>query len=148
MFGYSNGGNTALQIAIRHPELVHKLVVASAFFNNDGLYPEIRASFFKPATPENMPGDLRDAYNRVAPHPEQLPTLVTKLIERMREFKDLPPEDIRSIDAPVLVIVGDADMLHPEHAVRMFRLLPHAQLTVLPGTDHMRLCNAPIGCFL
>jgi pimeloyl-ACP methyl ester carboxylesterase len=46
-FGYSNGGNVALQIAIRHPYLVRKLVVASAFFNNNGLYPEIRASFFQ-----------------------------------------------------------------------------------------------------
>ena len=45
-------------------------------------------------------------------------------------------EDIQSIKAPVLVMLGDADIVRPEHAVQMFRQLPHAQLAVLPGTDH------------
>ena len=52
------------------------------------------------------------------------------------ESKDLSPEEIQSIKAPVLVMIGDADIVRPEHAVQMFRLLPHARLTVLPGTDH------------
>lgn len=136
--GYSNGGSIALQIAIRHPNLVRKLVVVSAMFKNDGLYPELRESL-KNATPENMPAELRDAYLKIAPHPEELPTLVNKCVKRMLEFKDWRREDIKSINAPTMIIIGDADVVRPEHAVEMFRLLPYAQLAILPGTDHMMI---------
>jgi pimeloyl-ACP methyl ester carboxylesterase len=62
-----------------------------------------------------------------------------KAAQRMRDFKDIPAAAIRGIVAPTLVIVGDADVIRPEHALEMFRLLPHAQLAVLPGTDHMAI---------
>ena len=80
-----------------------------------------------------MPQELQEAYRKVAPHPEQLPTFHDKCAKRMLEFKDWRPEDIQSIEAPTLVMIGDADSVRPEHAVEMFRLLPHAQLAVLPG---------------
>ena len=57
----------------------------------------------------------------------------------MRDFKDIPTDSMRSITAPALVIVGDTDVIRPEHAVEMFRILPQAQLAVLPATDHMQL---------
>jgi pimeloyl-ACP methyl ester carboxylesterase len=62
-----------------------------------------------------------------------------KAVQRMHDFKDIPADAIRSIAAPTLVVVGDADVIRPEHAVETFRLLPHAQLAVLPGTDHMQV---------
>ena len=132
LFGFSNGGHIAMQVAIRHPKVVRKLVVASAGFKRDGHYPEFW-EFMKQAKLENMPKELRDAYVKVSPHPEQLPTFFDKSAKRMREFKDWPAEDIRSIKAPTLVMVGDADNVRPEHAVEMFRLLQHAQLAVFPG---------------
>ena len=58
---------------------------------------------------------------------------------RMRGFTDLPPQAVQSIRAPALVVAGDRDVVQPEHAVEMFRLLPHAQLAILPGTDHMQI---------
>ena len=137
-FGYSNGGNIALQIAIRHPKLVRRLVVASAMFKRNGLYPEFWESMRR-ATLESMPAELREAYLRVAPHPENLRTIHDKSAKRMLEFKDWKPEDIQAIVAPTLIITGDADIVRPEHAVEMLRLLPHAQLAILPGTDHMML---------
>jgi len=137
-FGYSNGGSIALQIAIRHPEMVRRLIVASAMFKRDGLYPGFWDSM-QHATLESMPAELREAYLRVAPHPENLRSFHDKSVTRMLEFKDWPPEVIQSIDAPTLVMIGDADVVRPEHAVQMFRLLRHAQLAVLPGTDHMKL---------
>jgi pimeloyl-ACP methyl ester carboxylesterase len=59
----------------------------------------------------------------------------------MLNFKGWMPEDIQSINAPTLVVIGDHDIVRPEHAVLMFRLLPNAQLAVLPGTDHMTIVN-------
>ena len=137
-FGYSNGGNIALQIAIRHPAMARRLVVASAMYKRDGLPPEFWESM-KNATLESMPVELKEAYLKVAPHPEQLPTFHDKCVKRMLEFKDWRAQDIKSITAPTMVMIADGDIVMPEHAVEMFRLLPHAQLAVLPGTDHMSL---------
>lgn len=137
-FGYSNGGSIALQMAIRHPKLVRKLVVASAMFKRDGLYPEFWEGM-KHARLEEMPAELRQAYLEIAPHPEQLQTFHDKSVKRMLEFTDWPSEAIHSIEAPTLIMIGDADLVRPEHAVEMFRLLPHGQLAVLPGMDHMKM---------
>jgi pimeloyl-ACP methyl ester carboxylesterase len=139
-FGYSNGGHIALQVAIRHPDLVRKLVVESAMFQRDGSDAAFWESF-KHAKLGDMPAELREAYLRVAPHPEDLPKFFAKSVQRMLDFKGWTPEDIHSIDAPTLVIIGDHDIVRPEHAVLMFRLLPNAQLAVLPGTDHMTIVN-------
>lgn len=139
-YGYSNGGSIALQMGIRHPGLVRKLVVASTMYRNDGLPPGFKDSL-KGATPADMPASLRDAYLAVAPHPEALPTFVAKCTARMLEFEDWPDDHIRSIAAPTLVLIGDADIIRPEHAVEMFRLLPRAQLAILPGTDHVALVD-------
>src|SRR5512139_898619 len=97
-FGYSNGGSIAMQIAIRHPDLARKLVVASAMFRRNGLEPEFWESM-KHATLQNMPRELQDAYRKAAPHPEQLQAFHDKSVKRMLEFKDWRPEDIRSIRA-------------------------------------------------
>jgi len=86
-----------------------------------------------------MPKELRDAYLEVAPHPEDLQILFDKAVQRMRNFKDIQADTLRAITAPTLVVCGDSDVIRPEHAVEEFRLLPHARLAVLPGTDHMNV---------
>jgi|SRR5580700_8092517 pimeloyl-ACP methyl ester carboxylesterase len=138
LFGFSNGGTIALQVAIRHPQVVRKLVIASSFFSRDGADPAFWNGFAT-ATLDMMPKELRDSYMEVAPRPEDLHSMFKKAVQLMRNFKDIPPEVIRSITAPTLVVCGDSDVMRPEHAVQEFRLLPHAQLAVLPGTDHMHV---------
>lgn len=86
-----------------------------------------------------MPAELRDAYLAASPHPENLQSFFNKCVERMQSFEDIPAETIRSIAAPTLVLVGDRDVMRPEHAVQTFRLLQHTQLAVLPDTEHMVL---------
>jgi pimeloyl-ACP methyl ester carboxylesterase len=138
LFGFSNGGTIALQVAIRHPRVVRKLVVASGFFKRDGGSSGFWDSFAH-AQLKDMPKELQDAYGEVAPHPENLQSFFDKCVERMRHFKDIPDDAMRGITAPTFVIVGDADVMRPEHAVETFRILPRAQLAVLPGTDHMKV---------
>ena len=135
LFGFSNGGTIALQVAIRHPRVVRKLVAASTFFSRDGGYPPFWESM-KSARPAMMPKELREAYLKIAPHPENLESFFYKAAERMRDFKDVPDDSIRAITAPTLVVCGDTDVVRPEHAVALTRLLPHAQLAILPGSDH------------
>jgi pimeloyl-ACP methyl ester carboxylesterase len=137
LFGFSNGGTIALQVAIRHPRVVRKLVLASGFFQREGSSYSWFWEGFPSATLENMPKELREAYLAAAPHPEDLQSFFDKCVQRMRSFPDIPADAIRGIAAPILVIVGDADVMRPEHAVDLFRLLPLARLAVLPGTDHM-----------
>jgi pimeloyl-ACP methyl ester carboxylesterase len=144
LLGYSNGASIALQVAIRHPTLVRKLVVVSGMYRRDGLPPAFWEGM-KHATLDSMPAELKQAYLAVAPHPEQLQTFHDKSVQRMLSFKDWPPQAIQRIEAPTLVMVGDADVIRPEHAVAMFRLLPHGQLAVLPGADHLAITRWPEG---
>jgi pimeloyl-ACP methyl ester carboxylesterase len=138
LFGFSNGGTIALQVAIRHPQAVRKLVLASALLKRDGVIPGFW-DFMAKGTLENMPKELQQAYLEVAPHPENLRLFHDKAARRMREFKDIPTEAVRGVTAPALVVAGDADVIRPEHAVETFRLLPDARLAVLPATDHMKV---------
>ncbi|MCC6312732.1 MAG: alpha/beta hydrolase [Thermomicrobiales bacterium] len=148
VFGYSLGGGVALQIAIRHPELVRKLIVAAAPFKTSGIYPEVAAGM-KSISPEMFAGTpMETAYRQTAPNPEQWPRLIEKIKELDRNALDWPEEDIHGIVASTMVVVGDADIVRPSHAVEMFELLgggipgdfgvmPRAQLAVLPGTGHI-----------
>jgi len=152
-FGYSLGGAVALRIARRHPELVRKVVYAGGVtYNPGGFYPELLEGEAK-MKPEDLIGSpWQKAYAQVAPHPDQWPTLVGKIKELDLEWAGWPPEDIRAITAPTLLIIGDADIVRPEHVVEMFRLLgggvpgdivglPRSQLAVLPGTTHVTLVD-------
>ncbi|UTM58139.1 alpha/beta hydrolase [Photobacterium sp. CCB-ST2H9] len=138
LFGFSNGGTIAMQVAIRHPQRVSRLILASALFQRDGAYPWLWEAM-KHARLENMPQELQDAYLQVAPHPENLRMFHDKAAGRMVEFKDISKDTIRSVTVPALILVGDADVIRPEHAVEISRLLRYAQLAVLPGTDHMKV---------
>jgi pimeloyl-ACP methyl ester carboxylesterase len=147
VFGYSMGGATALQLAIRHPGAVRKLVVASASYTSDGAHPELM-EMIPTITPEVFAGTpIEEEYLRLAPNPEDFPTLVAKLKRLDMEPFAWPQEDIRGITAPTLIIVGDSDAIRLEHAVELFRLLgggvmgdlaglPQSRLAVLPGTTH------------
>jgi pimeloyl-ACP methyl ester carboxylesterase len=88
---------------------------------------------------------------RIAPRPEDFATLFAKKSEMDSRIKDIPAETIQAIKAPTLLIIGDSDLIRPEHAVEMFRLLgggifgdtpaglPSSQLAILPGTSHVSL---------
>jgi pimeloyl-ACP methyl ester carboxylesterase len=146
--GYSMGGATALQLAIRHPELVRKMVVMSTQFAPEGMYPESR-DLVQAMDPEDFTGSgLPESYAAVAPDPGGWPGLVGRVQQLVADFQGFPTESIESITAPTMVILGDADEIRPEHAVELFRLLgggvpgdtlglPEDRLVVLPGTTHV-----------
>jgi pimeloyl-ACP methyl ester carboxylesterase len=145
--GYSMGGGIALQLAIRHPELVRKLVVASASFRSDGMH-AIALEMFPSITPAMFAGSpIEEAYLQLAPKPGDFPKLVEKLTELDTTPYAWPEDDIRAIAAPTLIVLGDSDGIRLEHAVELFGLLgggvmgdlagmPKSQLAVLPGTSH------------
>lgn len=132
IFGFSNGGTTALQIAIRHPELVDKLVAASALCKRNGVSSQFWG-FMEQARLENMPEQLKEAYKKVASDTIGLQVMHDKDAKRMVDFKDIPDEKIKSIKAPTLIIIGDKDVITPEHAIEMHRLIDNSELAIIPG---------------
>lgn len=153
IFGYSMGAGVALHLAIRHPNVLRKLVLASVTYNMSGIHPGLMDGLAD-MKPEMMFGSpWHEEYTRTAPHPEDFATLFAKKAAMDRQLRDLPEETIRTIKAPTLLIIGDSDLVRPEHAVEMFRLLgggvfgdtpaglPNSQLAVLPGTSHVTLVD-------
>jgi pimeloyl-ACP methyl ester carboxylesterase len=132
IFGFSNGASTALQVAIRHPTLIRKLVFASSMTKKSGAQVQFW-EFMKKAEFSNMPQPLKDAFLRVNPDPEKLRTMHDKDTARMQNFKDVPDEAVRSVGAPTLIVLGDQDIVRFEHAVELTRLISRARLLILPG---------------
>lgn len=131
-FGFSNGGTTTLQIAIRHPELVNKIILASALAKRNGV-PEWFWDFMEQASLENMPEPLKDGYKKVATDTSGLQIMHDRDAKRMVNFKDIPDGQIKSIKAPALIIIGDKDIITPEHAIELHRQISKSELAIIPG---------------
>jgi pimeloyl-ACP methyl ester carboxylesterase len=132
IFGFSNGGQNTLEMAIRHPESVNKLIVASAFYKRSGTFTGFWDGF-ESATLDNLPKVYQDDYLKITNDPAGLLNMFNKDVQRMKLFKDWSDEAIKSIQASALIVSGNYDVNTPEHAVEMYRLLPNAQLVILPG---------------
>jgi pimeloyl-ACP methyl ester carboxylesterase len=132
IFGFSNGGNTALQIAIRHPEICRKVIGGSVLLKRNGTFPQFWA-FMENGTFGQMPQPYKDAFLAVTPDHTKLLTMYQKCADRMIQFQDFSDDQIRSIQAPVLLINGDADVATSAHIVAMSGLIPGCNLAILPG---------------
>src|SRR6266513_5520577 len=125
VMGYSLGGGVALQTAIRHPEVVRKLVLVSTPFKRDGWYPEILAGMGQmgPQVAEPMKQTpMYQQYVSIAPKSEDWPVLLTKLGELLKKDYDWSRE-VAAIKAPTLLVFGDADAVRTAHAAQFFELL-------------------------
>jgi pimeloyl-ACP methyl ester carboxylesterase len=132
IMGFSNGGTTTLQIAIRHPQLVNKIIVIAGGYKRDGFLTGF-FDFMNTATFESMPQPLKDAYLKVTPNQAGLLNMFNKDKQRMIDFKDIGDSDISNIKAPALFIVADKDVITVPHTMAMAKLISGAELMVLPG---------------
>ncbi|MES2377346.1 MAG: alpha/beta hydrolase [Bacteroidota bacterium] len=132
IMGFSNGGTTTLQIAIRHPQLVNKIVVIAGSYKRDGFIDGF-FDFMPKATIDNMPQPLKDAFLKVTPSQAGLLTMFNKDKQRMIDFKDISDTDISNIKKPAMFIVADKDVITVPHTMAMAKLVSGAELMVLPG---------------
>ncbi len=132
IFGFSNGASTTLQLAIRHPQQVNKIIVGSTFYKKEGAQPMFW-DFMAKATFEGMPQPLKTAFLQINPDSNALHKMYERDVTRMQAFPDISEALMKTIIAPSFIIIGDADIVRPEHAVEMYRLLPHSKLAILPG---------------
>lgn len=141
LIGFSLGGLTATEVAASHPERVGRVVLASSHFRPDGYYPEIS----DPAsTSPRLPTEadfaaMKEAYDAVAPDPEQFFPFAAKIQPAVHAFEPWTPEQLARIAMPTLIIIGDTDFIRLEHAVEMKQSLPDARLAILPDTKHVEV---------
>lgn len=152
LFGYSVGAAVALHTGIRHPEVVGKLALASVNYTMAGMHPGLMEGMAD-LQPEHLVGTpWQLEYASIAPNPENWPVLIEKMKAMESHLQDFPEEVIRSLKAPTLLLIGDSDIIRPEHAVEMFRLLgggvmgdmiglPNSRLAILPGTTHVTIMD-------
>jgi len=132
IMGFSNGGTTALQVGIRHPSKVRRLIIASSNYRRDGMIDGFWEGMQK-GTFADMPQIFKDELRKIDPSEAAAHALFDRDSKRMLAFTDIPDQEIRSIQAPALVLDGDRDVVTVEHAVALSRLLPHGRLSILPG---------------
>lgn len=160
VMGYSLGGGAALQIAIRHPSLVRRLILVSTPFKSDAWYPEVRAGMraLNADAAKMMVGSPpHQAYVAAAHRPESWGALVAKTGKLLSDDYDWSM-GVSAIKSPTLLVAGDADAIRPEHLIEFFGLLgggkkdagwdgsgmPISRLAVLPGTTHYNILTAPM----
>jgi pimeloyl-ACP methyl ester carboxylesterase len=153
VLGYSMGGITAIVMAIRHSERVNKLIPVSAPYSRQGWYPEVQKAF-EQWSPDMLAGSgLEAEYKRLSATPDALPALIAKLMVLEKAPYAWPEAHIRELDDRTMVVVGDADGVQLDHAIKLFVLrgggdreaavkgflaeAPRARLAVLPGTSHI-----------
>ena len=141
IFGFSLGGLVGWSLAIRHPKLVGRVALASADYRSREAAPD--------EVPGPMPTDadfqtMRDAYAAVAPDPSHFDALAEKVSTMVnKDFVGWTADELRAVQSPTLVLVGDNDLIRVSDAVEAFELVPHGQLAVLPGTTHMDMTRSP-----
>jgi len=136
LVGWSDGAYVGLQVALRNPERVRKLVYIGQNANPAGLRPEALPMLMG-MTRETAPPIFEQLYSAVSPDgPEHFGVVFEKLTELWKTDQGIPLEELRGLSTPTLVVVGDDDIVSIEHAADMYRTIPDAQLAVVPGTSH------------
>jgi pimeloyl-ACP methyl ester carboxylesterase len=132
--GYSDGGIIGLDMAIHHPERVTRLVTTGANTRVDG-YTAENSEWIRTFDPAAVA--VSGAYARLSPDgPEHWPVLLARLKPMWTVEPHFTHEELGRIEAPTLIIIGDGDIITPEHAVEMFRTIPDARLCVVPDAGH------------
>jgi pimeloyl-ACP methyl ester carboxylesterase len=154
ILGYSLGGGVALQTAIRHPNMIRKLILISTPFKRNGFYPEV-------LTGMGQMGPEAARFMKESPLSQLYPDanwadLFTKLCNLLRQDYDWS-KGVATIKAQVLITYADADAVQIEHIMEFYKLLgggqkdagmdgsgrPTSQLAILPGMTHYNIINFP-----
>lgn len=159
VLGYSMGGGVGLRLAVQHPGMVRRLVLASCPFARDGFYPEMlpqQAAVGSAVAEQMKDTPMYTSYVAIAPHPEDFPKLLDRMGASMRKPFDWSA-DVANLKMPVMLIYGDSDMIRLEHAVKFYQLLggglrdagwnreymSQNRLAIIPNVTHYEMGLAP-----
>jgi pimeloyl-ACP methyl ester carboxylesterase len=159
VLGYSFGGGAALRLAVQHPSLVRRVVIASAPFARDGFHAEMlpqQAQVGAALAPMMKDTPMYQSYVKIAPKPDDFPRLLDRMGELMRRPYDWSA-DVKTLTMPVMLVFGDSDMIRPAHIVEFYGLLGGGlkdagwmrehmsknRLAILPDVTHYELFMSP-----
>ena len=153
VMGYSQGGGVALQLALRHPTLVNKLISLSATYRKDGWYPSVYKGIEGLSAKAFAGTPVETAFKEHTPDAKAFDAYLEKMKVLNIDDQNISDAQMRSISAKTMVIIGDADGVKPEHALAMFELrgggdqeaaasgmlqkVPPARSVILPATSHI-----------
>jgi pimeloyl-ACP methyl ester carboxylesterase len=141
--GWSDGGVTGLQMAIDRPDLISKVVTLGAHSRPEGMTDQFKAEI-EGATPENFPAILSEGYKALSPDgPEHWPVVFGKLRDMWLTLPNFTEEELKSIDCPVLLLVGEQDIVRPEESDRLTQIIPDARLVTIEGASHYSPVEVP-----
>jgi pimeloyl-ACP methyl ester carboxylesterase len=142
-FGESYGANTVAVIALRYPEIVGRVVTYAATFGpaQDALNPETTHFEHPPTADSSYIQFQRESYRKVAPDPNYWPRIYDKVGNI--QWAGFSKEELASIKVPMLIVLGDHDFVRVEHAVETVRLIPNAELAVIPDASHFAPLSEP-----
>lgn len=141
ILGESYGANTAVIMAIHYPEVVKRAVAYSATFGSPkvAFNPEM-THYSQPPTPDSRGTQYQmENYKKVAPEPDHWPKIWNKLVSI--HWDGISAEDLASIKVPVLLICGDHDFVSAVHIAESAKLIPNAELAVIPSASHFALSS-------
>jgi pimeloyl-ACP methyl ester carboxylesterase len=130
-------------IAVRYPEFVGRVVTYSATFAPPPNTLDPATTYFD-HTPTSESNDIkfqRESYKRVAPDPDYWPKIYEKV--GSIQWTGFSKEELASIKAPMLIVQGDHDFVRLEHSVETVKLIPRAELAVIPSASHFALSSEP-----
>jgi pimeloyl-ACP methyl ester carboxylesterase len=133
LVGWSDGAVVALLVAMRRPDLVHRVVLIGQYYNFAGRVPDSDIDALL-RSPEAM-GFLRLEYDQVSPDgPDHFPVVYEKTMRMIDTEPQLDLATFSAATAPTLVLQGDRDEVTVEHSLAVVAALPNARLAVLPGS--------------
>jgi pimeloyl-ACP methyl ester carboxylesterase len=138
-FGESYGANTAIMIAVNFPELVGRVATYGGTFGPPQVAHNTEMLRFNhsPTPDSRSHGYQKERYEEVAPDPDYWPKIWEKVVSI--QWEGFSSEQLASIKAPVLIVVGDHDFVRVEHATDAFKRIPNAELAVIPDASHFVL---------
>lgn len=137
-FGDSFGGTIAVMMAVRHPELVRRVIS-----HGGSLSPYPGAAADRPPADAESHRWQREEYLKVAPDPEHWPVFYAKATESLGAWRGFSPEQLKAIAVPVLIAGGDHDLLPLERFIEWARMIPKGQLAITPNASHFVLFSEP-----
>jgi len=136
-FGDSFGGTIAVMMAVRHPQLVRRVV------SHGGSLGPFPSTAGRPSPDSDFVKWQREEYRKVAPDPKQWPSLFNKVGESAVAWKGFTPDQLKAIRVPVLIACGDHDLIPVERFAEWSRMIPGAELAVIPDSSHFALFSEP-----
>lgn len=142
VMGWSDGGNSGIDLAIHHPDRLRRLVTFGANTSPDGLNPPDRA-FLDTATVAGFGDGMRQGWTAMSPQPEHYEEAIQKLLTMWKTLPQFTPAELHSIQAKVLVCAGEHDLVQLQSTQALAAAIPGATLWIVPGASHGAMLEKP-----